>query len=450
VSDETLDEWAVLDAINGLVRKSMVIAEDQSDGSVRYQLLETLRQYARELLEREGEADDWRCRHAEHYVAVTEEAALGLTTAQEFRWRAHLHLELDNIRTAAQWAGDTERVDLLQRLVVALGEERNATKLRVGPIATRALSLSDGLSPAEQGVIMASAAIEAYDRGDSEHAPALLLDGWERGIDPTQPTPALIHYLRAATSIAPSGLRHSMVDLKRHWTDADLERAGATQWERARMHVSSCVLATDTGDFGLAAEWAELGFALAQRVGSPSMLGAAWHAVGSTRVNDDPERGLEAFEACIQLGRQGAAAAGYHSALYRRALLHARRGDPLRGASELAEVIEDMRPGGRHRALDGACGFALEMLLILDKPEPATVVLGSVLDGELHVLRDIPVPPDRQGVDLRAIRDLLGPARFNDLLACGARMSYDEILDHIIEALSSAGTSDADDAPTPR
>jgi hypothetical protein len=158
-------------------------------------------------------------------------------------------------------------------------------------------------------------------------------------------------------------------------------------------------------------------------------------------MNDDPERGLQAFEACVELGRQGAAAAGFHSALYRLALLHARRGELARGAAELAEVIEDMRPGGRHRALDGACGYALEMFVLLDQSEAAAVVLGSILDGELHVLRDIPVPPDRQGVDLRAVRDILGRDRFASLVASGARMSYDEILDYIIETLRTASAA---------
>ena len=100
---------------------------------------------------------------------------------------------------------------------------------------------------------MAIAAIEAYDRGDTEHARALLLQAWERGIEPDAPTPALTHYLRAATSIATPDLRRAIVDVRRNWTDDDLERAGATLWERARMNVSACVLATDTGEFELAA-----------------------------------------------------------------------------------------------------------------------------------------------------------------------------------------------------
>ena len=74
----SVDEWAVLDAIDGLVRKSMVVADEQPDGSVRYQLLETLRQYARERLEQDGRRRRWRRRHADYYVTFSEEAGAGL------------------------------------------------------------------------------------------------------------------------------------------------------------------------------------------------------------------------------------------------------------------------------------------------------------------------------------------------------------------------------------
>ena len=59
-------------------------------------------------------------------------------------------------------------------------------------------------------------------------------------------------------------------------------------------------------------------------------------------------------------------------------------------------------------------------------------------DGELRVLRDIPVPPDRQPADVRSLRETVGEARFAELLAIGARMSYDELLDHIVAALGIA------------
>ena len=73
----------MLDALAELVAKSMVVAEATDDGTTRYQMLETLRQYARERLDETGDADDWRRRHAEHYAAFAEEAGPGLVGRDE-------------------------------------------------------------------------------------------------------------------------------------------------------------------------------------------------------------------------------------------------------------------------------------------------------------------------------------------------------------------------------
>jgi len=78
----------------------------------------------------------------------------------------------------------------------------------------------------------------------------------------------------------------------------------------------------------------------------------------------------------------------------------------------------------------------IEILSMLGLIEATAVLLGSVFDGELRRLRDLPVPPDRRRVDVRAVRETIGEARFAELLELGARMSYDEILDHIVAALN--------------
>ena len=56
-----LDTFDVLDLLGQLVDKSLVVADDTSDGT-RYRLLETIRQYALERLDDAGETDDVRQR----------------------------------------------------------------------------------------------------------------------------------------------------------------------------------------------------------------------------------------------------------------------------------------------------------------------------------------------------------------------------------------------------
>ena len=72
-ADDEIGRFDVLDALDELVAKSMLGAEATLDGTTRYQLLETLRQYALERLELAGHADAFRRRHAEHFANVSAE-----------------------------------------------------------------------------------------------------------------------------------------------------------------------------------------------------------------------------------------------------------------------------------------------------------------------------------------------------------------------------------------
>jgi predicted ATPase len=71
VAGEEVPAWDVIDALSSLVSKSMLVADRTPSGSTRYQMLETLRHYARERLDAGGTADARRRRHAQHYANFT-------------------------------------------------------------------------------------------------------------------------------------------------------------------------------------------------------------------------------------------------------------------------------------------------------------------------------------------------------------------------------------------
>ena len=94
-------EWQVLDHLAALVDKSLVQAEE-SNGSTRYRLLETVRQYAAEQLALPpgAELNQARAAHRDHYLNLVETAGPHLRGPDEAAWLDRLQAEFDNIRAA--------------------------------------------------------------------------------------------------------------------------------------------------------------------------------------------------------------------------------------------------------------------------------------------------------------------------------------------------------------
>ena len=88
----------ILDGLMALVDQSLVKVEETADGEPRFRLLDTIREYAAERLEADGEADLIRDRHRDWYVALVERAAGELSGADQRRWLDRLELEHDDIR----------------------------------------------------------------------------------------------------------------------------------------------------------------------------------------------------------------------------------------------------------------------------------------------------------------------------------------------------------------
>ena len=85
----------------GLIEQSLVVADEDGD---RYQLLETIRQYANERLTESGNAEAVRERHRDYFLAVAEEAEPKLTGAEQAKWLRRLEEEHDNLRSALGWS----------------------------------------------------------------------------------------------------------------------------------------------------------------------------------------------------------------------------------------------------------------------------------------------------------------------------------------------------------
>jgi predicted ATPase/class 3 adenylate cyclase len=117
------DEANVLDGLAALVDHSLV--RQREDDVVRFSMLQTIRDYALELLENHGGEAAVRDRHAHFYLELAESFASG--EADETTAHARIDTEHDNMRTALTWWLDRAddqpepNAGLALRLAVALG-----------------------------------------------------------------------------------------------------------------------------------------------------------------------------------------------------------------------------------------------------------------------------------------------------------------------------------------
>lgn len=100
-----VQEADVMDLLTHLVDKSLVALDA---GRERYHLLDTVRQYALELLRASGEEDASRTRHLQYYVSLAEKARPELVGANQAAWSARIDCERENLLSAHVWCDDAE------------------------------------------------------------------------------------------------------------------------------------------------------------------------------------------------------------------------------------------------------------------------------------------------------------------------------------------------------
>jgi len=108
---------ADLDGLQSLVDKSLLRQADE-----RFFMLETIREYAAEQLEASGEANELRGRHAEHFLALAEEAEPHVLGVSPVDWLDRLDRDHDNLRAALDWFESTGEIQSALRIGGAVWE----------------------------------------------------------------------------------------------------------------------------------------------------------------------------------------------------------------------------------------------------------------------------------------------------------------------------------------
>jgi predicted ATPase/class 3 adenylate cyclase len=159
---------ADLDDLQSLVEKSLVCRTDD-----RFWMYETIREFALERLEAGNETDQIRLRHAEHFLALAEEAEPHIRHEDD-EWLDRLEPDHDNVRAALDLFGATGAEELELRLCASWWHFWSFR----GPLAEgqrrleRALGHDGPLSSVRAHALTGLADI-VIDIGESSHAQRL-------------------------------------------------------------------------------------------------------------------------------------------------------------------------------------------------------------------------------------------------------------------------------------
>jgi predicted ATPase/DNA-binding XRE family transcriptional regulator len=130
-----IEEAGVLELLEALVERSLVVAQDGVE-EMRYRLLETIREYALELLTAANEDDRARERHLAYFERLAVAAAPAMEWGPDgLVWLKRLERERDNLHAALSWAAAGGDVAAGQRMTAALWRywwQRGARSRRAG------------------------------------------------------------------------------------------------------------------------------------------------------------------------------------------------------------------------------------------------------------------------------------------------------------------------------
>lgn len=255
----------ILDALDVLVQSSMVVLRPTSGDTERFQMLETIRAYAAELLQASPDHAPLRERHASYYLALAERLEGQINGPDQLGTLERIAADYPNMRAALQWALDHGRRVLAERFCGALGRfwlmrgMLHEGRMWVG-LAWQCQGPCEPLSHAKS---LWAAAILAYDQGDEAQS---------------------ISFSQQALA---------------------LYRAGGDQAGMAMSLMAMGAVVMMRGEYERAAEALTEALALYRQLGDARNIGATLHNLGATAGEQGDFAQAEIYYAeCLRIHRQ--------------------------------------------------------------------------------------------------------------------------------------------------
>jgi hypothetical protein len=421
--------------IASLVERSLVNVVRGSI-EVRYEMLETIRQYGEEQLELRGETLAMREQLLDHVVGWVTEADAGIRGPDELRWHHRLLAEWNNIRATMSWAIERDAGDAACALVWHL--YRWATtrlRLELADWADEVAELDSARDHPLRPIVLATSAFLSQMKGDYVRAHEVLRsavreerrlgESIEPVVSEVEGVVLLRYGLRVAVESSEAIRRRAGTDP--YWNVVAAQRELIGLWLAA--------YDPEPTDHELLARVRPPQDLLhaAEHLGNPSLLARIEGVLGCIEYDQDPDRAMLLLEHGLATAVHVEADQVTSSIQPDLGRAYVRAGRALDALLFLAPTIRDHRRSGARGELLNVLVGTIEPLIALDEPRTAAVVEGWIA----HRLREAPIVAAAlipASIDLQ-LRDALDTADLAELRHREHGMPIEGIVDLVLAAI---------------
>ncbi|WP_459969970.1 ATP-binding protein [Mycobacterium sp. MUNTM1] len=419
------DDFAILDLLDALVRKSLLIA-DRSAGRTRFSMLETIRQFAEEQLVASGAATKVRTAHS-RYFAGREADIMALWDSPRqrdaYEW---FRTELANLRTAFRWAAEQGDLDTAATIATYAG------LLGVWVQAFEPIAWAEELVEPARAV--------GHPRLAFLYVIASMCHATGR--------------IEAAVGYADAG--QIVLDKRREALPGDIEcwlgsvyaaigqpersanwcRAQFARRRDSRVHIRAWLVTALAlaGAIEEAMDCADGLIEAAEIAGNPSVLAWTLSAYSAAYRNEDPVGALEAARRGLVIAQDSGERSVASVLAVFVAQLEVEHGDPVSAFDHLTLAIRNYHDSGDSNGIRLAPAVLAVLFDRLGRSEPAAVIAGFALSP----MAATGVPEITTAIT--HLRDVLGEATYESLARKGEAMTTTEMVTYAYDQMDQART----------
>ena len=417
------DDYAMLDLLDALVRKSLLVA-DRSSGRTRFSMLETIRQFAEEQLVARGAATEVRAAHARYFAGrETDILALwdGPRQRESYDW---FTAELANLRTAFRWAIDQGDLDVAATIATYAGFLGFLAEI-YEPIAWAEELIESARAVAHPRLaflyVIASLCCVA---GRIEAAVGYSDAGQTVVGNDRDEVPYGVHYW-LGSAYTYTGQPERSVE----WHRAQLARGRDTH-ASTRASLVIALAFVGSPDEVMAAATGLIEAAEATR--NPYALSFALMAYGFACKNAYPNRALEAMRRGLVIAQDSGNRTIEALLASSLALFEAIFGDPLAALEYSAVAIRNHHDAGNTANMRASLAVLAILLQRLARHEPAATIAGFAPNP----MTAVAIP--EFGTAITHLRDALGDKTYDSLARNGETMTTSAIVAYAYDQIDQA------------